>query len=401
MEGTAEAERAMDAGAENTLDAENTIRIHYLRDRILDVYWVNRRTQQGNPQGRAERAELSHASPGATLRLMAYARYMFLEIWQSWLLEDTVEATVTKRGMGDYSTLGGLIEQDPETKALVERMRHRFGAHHVITLDEAMEDMRSTGFPKFLRCAQKILMFKDAARTVTYVPGSLDAVMGRGTRMPASAQKALSEAERQKLKRRYAAPMHRGKRGEDVLVRGMQECAMCLKILLKGMEVATSLHRQYRTQETMALLVHSTYDLKYVILEAHGFTEGYRGLGLPDGPGFLARAKKYKLYRNQYSAHNDKRVPSIMRILGDSAFSDEMVRDAEEIIVLSGQLFPDLDVRETIELPTGAQIAEMETEMELHRVKSHEPFGNKFLGGEYDKKCREARERMAAENGLN
>lgn len=395
------------AGMENTLDAEGTIRIHYLRDKIRGWYYTNRHIRQEVSLDGIRRAEMSHASPGATLKIMAYSRYLFMEIWQSGILEDPIEETLKKRGLQDFSQLGGLIEQDPDTKKLVETMRHRFSTHRSFTLEDAIAIMRPIGFERFWMSTQRILMFKDALSVVGYEPGSLDDIIESAGDFSAFPTRFLTRKEKLGLRRRYESPVYDVAWGTGNSMEILQECVAGLRTLMEEHMVSAALHRCYNTRETLERLVSSTYNLKYIILEAYEFIRTYETLKIPHTdemptePKLFAREDKYEHYRNKYSAHSEDGVPSIMYVIGDASFMGELFRDAEEILVLSRRLLPDFDPRARLELPTLERIGKMDGEMERLRLQSHAQLGNRFLDSEYERKCDELRAAVTTAYGLN
>jgi len=386
-------------GLESTLDAESAIRARYLADRIGGLYYANRRTPQDVPLGGPERPALSHASPEATLKIMVYARYLLLEIWQSRLLEDTVESTLERLGVGGHPRLGGLIVQDPDTRALVERMRHRFSACPAITLEGAIAEIGHAGFKKFWVCVNRILAFNDAVRAASYRPWALGGAVGARDPAPLFPTRALTDVEKRRLRLRYGGLAHGIDWGTGSTRQIMQECAACIGVLLDDYLVAASLHQCYRTSKTLQRVVSATYGLKYIILEVNSFGSMYMKLGIPNEPGFLARGKKYQRYRNLYAAHSDERVPSIMHIVCDREFAPELVRDAEEVVIISKRLFPGLDTGARIGLPAAAEIEEMEREIAGFWRQDPVPPGGAAERGEYGKRCEELRAIVASAYG--
>jgi len=395
-----------DARMENTLGAENTIRTHYLRDKIRGLYYANRHIRQDVSLDGIRGAELGHASPEATLRIMVYARYLFLEIWQSGMLVDPIDEILKREGVERHPQLGWLIEQDPKTAELVEKMRQRFSTHPSFTIKEAMEEMEAIGFERFWLRAQRVLMFKDAVSAVTYTPGALDAAIRDAGKASARPAKSLTVEERHRLEKRYGSPAYDVDWGEGNTRSILQECVACMEVLMDEHRVATALHRCYRTRETMERLVGATYNLKYVILEVYEFIRIYKTLGIPTSPEsptepeLFERKKKYCKYRKRYAAHGEGRVPSVMLIFEDAAFMPELARDVEEIIILSRRLCPGYSPTARIALPTREKADEMDREMEDVRVKSHEMLGDEAMGLEYEKKCDELRGAVAAAYGL-
>jgi len=391
---------------ENTLDAEGTIRMHYLRDNIRGIYYTNRHIGQDVSLDGIKKAELGRASPAATLKVMVYARYLFMEIWQSRILEDTIEATLERKGMHEYAQLEGMIEQDRDTKALVEKMRHRFSTHPNFTLEQAIEEIGAMGFQRFWMCVQRILMFKDAISVVSYTPRSFEGIIKNVGNADILPVKTLTWEEKRGFKKRYESPAYDVDWGEGETRRLLQECVACLKTIMDEHMVSTALHRCYKTQKTLERLVSSTYNLKYVILEVYEFMRVYKTLGIPHSPEsptepeFFARKKKYCLYRNKYAAHDDKHVPSIMLIFEDSSFVSELARDVEEIIILARRMCGDYKPNAEIPLPTHKKTYEMDMEMDKLRKQSHEWLGNKFLNSEYEIKCDELRAAVTAAYGL-
>jgi len=393
------------AGMENTLDAESTIRIHYLRDKIRGLYYANRHVRQDVSLGGVKDSEQSHASPEATIKIMVYARYLFMEIWQTGMLVDPIGEILKKKGVREHPQLGRMIDQDPKTADLVEKMRQRFSTHPSFTLGNAIGEIGAMGFERFWLSAQRILMFKDAVSVATYTPGALDGAIrdaGKAAVLPAE---TLTGGERRMLEKRYAGPAYGVKWGDVKSMRILQESVACLVVLMDEHRVATALHRCYRTQETMQRLVAATYNLKYVILEAYEFIFAYKELGIPTGkespePEFLERKKKYCEYRKRYAAHQDRRVPSVMLIFEDSGFVSKLARDVEEIIVLSRRLCPGYMPTERIPLPTREKIDVMDKEISDLRLQSHEWLGNRFVNSEYEKRCDELRGAVAAAYGL-
>ena len=391
---------------ENTLDAEGTIRMHYLRDNIRGIYYTNRHIGQDVSLDGIKKAELGRASPAATLKVMVYARYLFLEIWQSGILVDPIDEIMKRSGVEKYPRLAGLIEQDPKTAELVEKMRQRLSTHPSFTLREAIDEIEPIGFERFWLHAQRILMFKDAVSVVTYTPGSMEGDIknaGNASVLPA---KSLTWKEKHRLKKRYERPAYDVDWGKGETRRLLQECVACLRALMDEHVVSTALHRCYKTQKTLERLVSSTYNLKDVSLEVYEFMRVYKTLGIPHSPEsptepeFFARKKKYCRYRNKYAAHDDKHVPSIMLIFEDSSFVSELARDVEEIIILARRLCGDYKPDAEIPLPTHEKTYEMDAEIDDLGRQSHEWLEGKFQDSEYMKKCDELRAAVAAAYGL-
>jgi len=397
MDGGEEAaERA--ANLERTLAAEGAIRVHYMRDRVRDLYYANRRTRRGAPHARAGVAGLSHASRESTLKIMVYARYLFLEIWQSRLLEETAEATLERMGIRDCPQLGGIIERDPDTRKLVEGMRHRFSANSNLTLEGAIAEIGHEGFKKFWRCVQRIIVFQDAVGAVSYRPWPLNsaAEAASGPLFPAN---PMPWEEKLRLIKRYSRSTYNVDWGTGNSRQIMQECAACTRVLLDDYMAAASLHRCYHTAETLQRLVSSTYGLKYIILEVNKFAHIYKTLGIPNEPKFLAKEKKYKMYRNRYAAHSDARIPSILHIARDHGFAAELVRDAEEITVISQRLFAGLGTGARIELPTGQEIEAMELEVADLRLQARAQLGRRLTESGFGKRRDELRSIVASMYG--
>lgn len=395
------------AGMENTLDAESTIRIHYLRDRIRSLYYANYHIGQDVTLDGTKNAETSHASPEATLKIMAYARHLFLEIWQTEMLVDPIGKILERAGVEGHPRLGELIEQDPDVAGLVEQVRQRFSVHPDFTIKEAIDKIEATGFDRFWMGAQRILMFRDAVSAVTYTAEALDEQIrnaGKASILPA---RSLTAEERRRLEKRYRSDVYDVDWKNEKSMQVFQESVACLGVLMDEHRVSTSLHRCYRTQETMERLVAATYSLKYVIQGVHDFICAYRGLGIPTSkesptePELFAREKRYLKYRNKYASHrDDEHVPSVMLVFGDSAFVSELARDVEEIMILSRRLCPGYRPTARIALPTRERAARMDKEMDDLRLQTYGWLGDRLANSEYEKKCDELRGAVAAAHGL-
>lgn len=396
MGGEEQAEEA--ANLERTLAAEGAIRVHYMRDRVRGMYYANRRVRRDAHRGVEVRPALRHASRESALKIMVYARYLFLEIWQSRLLEETAEATLERMGIRDCPQLEGIIGQDPDTRELVKRMRNRFSANPDLTLEEAMGEIGHEGFKRFWRCVQRIIVFQDAAGAASYRPWPLNGAAEAAGIGLFPADSMLWE-EKLRLIKRYGKSPYSVNWGTGNSRQIMQECAACIRVLLDDYMAAATLHQCYHTAETLQRLVSSTYGLKYIILEVSKFAHMYRTLGIPNEPKFLAREKKYKMYRNWYAAHSDARVPSILHIARDREFAPELVRDAEEITVLSQRLFAGLGTGARIELPTGQEVEEMEREEADLRTQARAQLGGRLTGSGLGRRREELRAIVASMYG--
>ncbi len=390
-------------GAEDTLDAESTIRMHYLRDKIRDGYYVNQHIPLSVSPDEISRAEISHASPESTQQLMVWMRYLILELWQTGLLDDNMDEIIKKFDLKEHHKLCEILEQDDDVKDFVQRMRQRFSTHASFTSEKAVEEIESLGFRKLWKYVLLIILFKDAIRTVCYKPCDINLEELNTGKYIVPPDEIITETKRQKLKLFYDKMSFDIELEKYDKARIMRDCAICLNIMRDDLMIATKLHRCYGTEETLILYVNAIYNMKYMILELHEFIKHCDELKIPSSLGFMTRKKKYKEIRGQYSAHRDKdeRITSIMQLFEDPDRWSNVVQDVEEATILSKKLFPNMKINSKLRLPTKSQIVEIKQEIEDVRLACHKQYDGKFIDGEYDKKCQKIRRQVGKALNLN
>lgn len=389
-------------GAENTLCTENTVRTRHLIGKVGEAYYANRHRRQDVTPGGARREDIGLASPEQTLKIMMYSKYLFLEIWQSRLLDMPVDEIVEKMGIKEYPSLVDILWQDAETKKFVETMRHQFSAHPYYSLEETVLMIEKFDFERFWRVARRILLFKDAVTVVRYESGSLGCILDKEPEVSFVPSHEAPQAEIEAMKRQYGGPMLDTEWGKDNPRQVMQECLACIQSLKEELEIASSLHQVYRTRQTLERLVGASYDSKFMIMEMHDFIRRYKALNLPIKPGFWDRKSVYRDLRNQYAAHNDdeERITSIMELYGDRELLPTLRRDMDEAILLSRRLFSGHVPGARFRLPSLSRIGEIEEEFKQVHRESHRRLGNRFENGKYERDCAEHRLRVGRKLGL-
>ncbi len=388
---------------ENTIDAESTIRIHYLRDKIRNAYYVNQDIPLSTSPDEISKTEISHASPESTQKLMVWMRYLILELWQTGLLDDDMDEIIKKLNLKEHHKLCEILERDENVKCFIEKMRHRFSTHANFTLEKAVEEIETFGFRKIWRCVLLIILFKDAIRTVCYKPCDINIEELNGGKYITPPDEIVSEIKKQKLKMFYSKTDFGVDLEKYDNAQIMRDCTICLNIMRDDLMIATKLHRCYGTEETLVLYVNAVYNMKYMISELHEFIKHWNKLKIPSSLRFMKRENKYREIRRQYSAHRDKkeRITSIMQLFKEPDRWSNVVQDVEEVTILSKKLFPDMKINSRIRLPTKSEIVEMKQEIEDVRLYSHKQYGDKFIDSEYDKKCQKIRRHVGKALNLN
>jgi len=397
----------------DTLGVENTVRTGYLMERIRGAYYANSRVRQQVVLGEAAREEMPLASPESTLKIVVAAKYLFLEICvleiqgeEVWRLTeaergryDEIICEVEAAGCGD---LAGAFRQDLETVRLIVDLRDKYSSHPTFPLREAIARIDGEGFERFWQCARRLLLLKRAAETASgwdnppaHPPDSGQEISGLPHRFP-------TEAELEEVKRAHEGPMLKARWPKCWSRQVMRECAACIRILLDEFCIARSLHQTSQSAENKARLCNTVYSLKYAVLEMHNFIESYAKLNLSGNPGFMKRKKWYKRFKNQYGAHTDedRRVVSLTQLLGKAALMQMLVLDMHEALCLSRRLFEDFEPQDRIRLPTRAEIASMDADIEGAHQTLHRRLGGRFASGEHEKRCAEFRARIQKMCGL-
>lgn len=396
----------------DTLGVENTIRTGYLLETIRGAYYTNARIRQQVTLERKEREEIPLAPPGATLKILVSAKYLFLEI-SNLELQGMEVCEITKaegkyeeiiaevEGMG-CGDLAGTFRRDLETLRLIVDLRSRFSSHPTFVHEVAISRIESAGFGEVWQCARRLVLLKGAieaasreANRPAHTPyGGLE-ISGLPYRIP-------TREERNAVGRTHEGPKHRVEWPGCCEREIMREGAACIRSLLDEIDIASALHGTSPSPENKARLCNTVYSLKYAVLEMHNFIRCYKKLNLAGKPGFMERRKLYKTFKNQYGAHNDKerKVASLVQLLNKDRLMRMVVLDMHEALCVSRRLFEDYVPKGQIGLPTHSEIDGMDAGIEGVRQRLHDRLGDRLADGEHARRCAEFHSYVQGKCGL-
>lgn len=342
--------------------------------------------------------------PGtARLRTLLSTRHLVLELWDF----DSVYRAHYEKVMGgleveDMGGIHGIVGGHGSVTRLLDDMRNKFVAHAELGLGEFAERVNAVGLAQIVAYARAVLMLQDAIyRVIPNKHGYESSVWAETVGsfgMPA-ASAILA------LKRRYegVSPIpDRDRRSRECeALRGLQ---VALATLREGFCEAVS-GTSDSTMDSYIRLESHVHMAKYMILDMHNFILelGRVEPGVPR-PGFLAREGLYASLRNNYAAHTRAgRVSGVKELLeGNPPLLDNMVLDMVEADILADRLLGRLPGPDTWEITpmTGAQISEIEREVDDVRLACHRFYGYRYFQSRDEAKVWEARRLAKRDLGM-